>query len=245
MNKYGYTLIELLVALAISLIITIGVTRFFSFQYGLFATETEEIGTTQTLRSILHMLGREIILAGYGIPSGMAKITRSLADEIEFRTNLKDIKGKLRSAIYPGENILYLDIPTRGFKKDDRIILCKGIDRGINRCGEYFLAFNGTSNVLILRTSVPETYPEGSTVNRIDTISYRYNKDKKRLERKINRGHWQPFGEGIGNVRFKYLDGNNKETGDPARISRIDMTLTSPLRNGRNMKITRTIVLRN
>ena len=245
MNNHGHTLIELLIAMAISLIITAGVSGFFKFQYGLFKTQTEEVEAIQTVRSVAHMLGREIILAGYGVPPGMLRITKALEDEIEFRTNLRDIRGKLRSTAYAGESILYLDIQTKAFKKNDRIILCKGITEGINQCGEYTVASRGGSNGLILQTPLREIYPAGSTVSRIDIISYRYNKSKKRLERKAGRGYWQPAGEGISDARFIYMDRDNHKTTELMNITRMDLSLTRSLRDGKIIKIRRSIKLRN
>lgn len=241
----GHTLLEVLIALVISLIITIGVTKFFIFQHRIYLLQEEMTETSQTLRNIVAMVSREIILAGYGIPGGMTKILKSLDRKIVFRANLKDIRFRLASTAIAGERTLFIDKNSGGsLRKNNRVIICNDI----HTCEEHTLYENSKGNSITLSSPLSQTFSSGSTISLVNTISYRYNREKRRIERKIDRGQWQSVSENIPEDGFilSYKDENNQITHNTGKVKRIDMHVAVKAgRSDKKVRISKTITLRN
>lgn len=255
MNK-GYTLIELLIAMAMSLFTTLVITKFFVTEHDIYMAQEAGAEMHQTLRGAMEMLSGELILAGYGLPAGMKGITRFNRDEIEFRTNLRNVTSFLTSATSPSQTILYVREGTgRSFEKGDVIVLCKDISSG--ECEEHILLEDGSSDSIVITTGLGSEFQAGSRIDLLNTISYRHNKSKKELQRKIDRGYWEPVAEHVVEEGFSltYRDRNNNTPVDSSGIRNIDITLTVesfrrdihfPDHNGfRRKSATTTITLRN
>lgn len=225
MNK-GYSLLELLIAMAITLLATLTITKFFISEHHVYAVQEAQAEMNQTLRGALNMLTQELILAGYGLPAGIKGITKFKQDEIEFRTNLRNIVSFLSTNALPGENILYVkDGRGRLFEKDDVVIICKAINN--SECEEHTLLEDGDNSSITLKTPVGTTFPSGSRIDLINTISYRYNRGKGELQRKIDRGVWEAVAENIAKDGFilSYRDRNNNSPIDSSEIYGIDIAL--------------------
>lgn len=255
MNK-GYTLIELLIAMAMSLFTTLIVSKFFVTEHAIYTVQEAGAEMHQTLRGAMEMLSGELILAGYGLPAGMKGITRFDREEIEFRANLRNVTSFLTSAASPGQNTLYVREGTgRPFERGDVIILCKDLSDG--GCEEHILLEDGRSDSIVITTALSSEFQAGSRIDLLNTISYRYNQSKKELQRKIDRGYWEPVAEHVVEDGFSltYRDRNNNTPVDSSGIHSIDITLIVesfrrdihfPDHNGfRRKSATATITLRN
>lgn len=226
MNK-GYSLLELLIAMTITLLTTLAITKFFISEHHIYMIQEAEAEMNQTLRGALNMLTQELILAGYGPPDGMKRITKFKQDEIGFRTNLRNIVSFLSADTFPGQNILYVKEGTgKFFENGDVIIICKAINN--SECEEHTLLEDGENSSIPLKTSVGTAFPSGSRIDLINIISYRYNKTRKELQRKIDRGVWEAVAENMGEdgLLLYYRDKNNNTPSDSSEIHRIDITLT-------------------
>ena len=243
MNK-GYTLLELLIAMTVTMIAILTITEFFISEHHIYKMQEAEAEMYQTLRGAMQMFTNEVILAGYRIPSTITGITKFKDDEIEFRTNLRDITSSLSSDASPGQNTLYVRSGTgKYFEKGDIIIIYTDINS--NQYEEHVLSKDGNNNYITITPSLGVAFPSGSRIDLINTISYRYNQPKKELQRKIDNGVWESVAEHLADdgVLISYKDNNNNTPIESSDIRRIDITLT--IESFRRESATSTITLRN
>ncbi len=255
MNK-GYTLIELLIAMFISLLVTLSITKFFVTEHHIYSVQEARAEMVQTIRIATNMLSHELVLAGHGIPPNTERITGFSKDNITFRTNLRDVKATL--AVNTAEGETRLDIREgngRSFELKDIIIICNNIS--FDMCEEHTLSGDGKTDYLKIENGLNSAFPEGSTVNLINTISYQYNPSKKEVRRKIDRGNWEPVAENVASDGFllSYRDKNNNPPPSSSEIHEIDISLTIEsfrrdnsymVNNGyRTKSATTTVMLRN
>ena len=225
-NK-GYTLIELLIAMFISLLVTLSVTKFFITEHHIYSVQEARAEIVQTIRGAMNMLSHELALTGYGIPPHMKRISKFSGDEIEFMTNLRDIKATLSADTVEGETLLNIKEGNgRSFGLKDIIIICKNSKFDI--CEEQILSEDGKTYSIKMANGLYSAFPAGSTVNLINTISYRYNSSKKEVQRKIDRGNWEPVAEHIASDGFSlsYRDTNDGTPLLSSDINEIDVSLT-------------------
>src|SRR3972149_10537966 len=169
----GYTLIELLVAMFISLLVTLSVTKFFITEHHIYSVQEARAEMVQTTRAAMNLLSHELVLTGYGIPPHMGRISKFSEDEIEFMTNLRDIKATLSADTAEGETILNIKEGNgRSFGLKDIIIICNNSKFEI--CEEKILSEDGKADSISMENGLEFALPAGSTVNLINTISYRY-----------------------------------------------------------------------
>ncbi len=240
----GYTLLELLVAMTLSIFATLAITKFFITEHRIYAAQENKAEAYQTLRGAMNMLTRELILTGYGLPPGMARITRFDEDEIEFRTNLRNITSHLSSEASSGQNTLFVTPGTGGsFEEGDVIVICSDIQTNI--CEEHALLKDGANNSMTITSPIDATFPAGSRIDLINTIGYRHHKAKRELQRKIDRGNWEAVAENMAEdgVSISYWDKDNQPPTGPADIQGIGITLT--IETSRRASATSTITLRN
>lgn len=227
MYSKGYTLIELLITMTIFIFATLVFSRFFIAEHHIYSVQEADAEMHQTLRNVLNMISRELMLTGYGLPSGINGITKFKEDELEFRTNLMDITASLSYGANPDQNILHVyDGTGRSFEEGDVIEICDNIST--NRCEEHTLSKNGTNDSITIASGINDAFAAGSRIDLINTISYRYNGTKKELQRKIDRGTWASVAENIptNGLIFSYKDRINNTPENSSDICRIDIILT-------------------
>jgi type II secretory pathway pseudopilin PulG len=227
MYSRGYTLIELLITMTIFIFATLIFSRFFIAEHHIYSVQEADTEMHQTLRNVLNMVSRELMLTGYGLPSGRNGITEFKEDAIEFRTNLRDITSSLSDGANPDQSILIvLNGTGRSFKKGDVIEICDNITT--HRCEEHTLSDNGTDNSITIASSINDPFAAGSRIDLINTISYRYNGSKREFQRKIDRGTWESVAENIpaDGLIFSYKDRFNNTPENSSDICRVDIILT-------------------
>ncbi|MCC7203428.1 MAG: prepilin-type N-terminal cleavage/methylation domain-containing protein [Nitrospirae bacterium] len=225
-NK-GYTLIELLVAILISLLVTLSITKFFITEHHIYSVQEARAEMNQTVRGAINMLSRELLLAGYGIPPWMKWINTFSRDEIEFMTNLRDVRATLSADAPAGD--VRIDIKEgngRSFGEKDVIIICN--NSTFDTCERHTLSEDGKTDYIRIESVLGSAFPAGSTVNLINTINYRYDPSKKAVQRKIDRGNWEPVAEHVSTDGFSmtYRDKNNNAPVLSSAIHEVDIGLT-------------------
>lgn len=223
----GYSLIELMITMAIFVFAVLAFSKFFISEHHLYAVQEADTEIQQTLRNVLNMVNRELMLTGYGLPAQINGITKFKKEEIVFRANLRDVTTTLISDASQYQNVLNVSDGTgTTFKKNDVIVLCDKFI--INQCEEHALSENGTNNSVILNSPVNETFSAGSRINLINTISYRYNSTRREFQRKIDKGIWESIAENIpaDGLLFSYKDKSNNTPVISSDISRIDISLS-------------------
>src|SRR3990172_10132848 len=223
----GYTLTELLIAMFISLLVTLSVTKFFITEHHIYSVQEARAEMVQTIRGAMNLLSHELVLTGYGIPPHMGRISKFSGDEIEFMTNLRDIKATISADTAAGETILNLKEGNgRSFGQKDIVIICNNSKFEI--CEGHRLSEDGKTDYIKTEGGTSSAFPAGSTVNLINTISYRFNPSKREVQRKIDRGYWEPVAENIAVDGFSlsYRDKNNNAPLLSSDIHEIDVSLT-------------------
>ncbi|MHC1730194.1 MAG: prepilin-type N-terminal cleavage/methylation domain-containing protein [Syntrophobacteraceae bacterium] len=100
----GFTLVELLVVLALTGLVTLGAFRTFMWQQGTYTAQENVATLQQDIRGGLDLMIREIRMAGYSPKiAGVAGITAATANSVTFTVDL-DSSG----AIIPAETVTYL-----------------------------------------------------------------------------------------------------------------------------------------
>lgn len=223
----GYTLLELMIAMSITILATFVITRFFLAQHHIHLVQETEAEMQQTLRGALQIMNRELMLTGYGLHPESNGITEFKEDELEFRTNLRGIKSFLTIAAFNGDSTLYITNGTgSSFDENDIIIICNKNDP--DKCEEHILSVNGTTNLLKISSGLGSTFPVGSRIDLINIISYRHNKSSRELQRKIDKGWWEPIAENIAENGFliTYRDKDNNQPAKSSAIRSLNISLT-------------------
>lgn len=223
----GYSLIELMITMAIFVFSVLAFSKFFISEHHLYAVQEADTEIQQTLRNVFNMVNHELALTGYGLPSQINRITKFKKEEIVFRANLRNISTILKSDATMDQNVLNVTDGTgKTFRKDDVIVLCDKFN--IDQCEEHTLSENGTNNSVILSSPLNKTFAGGSRINLINTISYRYNTTRKEFQRKIDKGIWESLAENIpaDGLAFSYKDKSDNIPANSSDISRIDISLT-------------------
>src|SRR3972149_11495727 len=225
MNK-GYSLIELLVAMFISLLVTLSVTKYFVAEHHIYSVQEARAEMVQTIRGAMNMLSYELVLTGYGIPPYMGRINKFSGKEIEVMANFRDVRATLSVDTVEGET--KLDIKEgngRSFDQKDTIIICN--NSNYEKCEKHILSEDGKTDYMKTEGGMSQAFPAGSTVNLINTISYRYNSTRKEVQRKIDRGNWESVAENIAADGFllSYRDKNNNAPLLSSDIHEIDVSL--------------------
>jgi len=88
-NHKGFTLIELLVAIAIGSIVIAGIVMFFQSNLRSYITQQTMVDMQQDMRAAMHMMTREIRMAGYGLTRDTSA-TFLIANTAEVQFQLDD-----------------------------------------------------------------------------------------------------------------------------------------------------------
>jgi len=110
-SNQGFTLTELLVAMVIAGVVAAGIYSTFYSQHKSYMTQEEVVSMQQNLRSAMHLIEREIRMAGCD-PTGTAGagIQTAQANTIRITMDLTDDAGTGRpdgDTTDPGEDIIY------------------------------------------------------------------------------------------------------------------------------------------
>jgi len=154
MGRGGYSLIELLIALALTLLVTASLVQLFLSHHHRYAVLEAEVEMWQSLSAGLDFVEREIRLAGYGLSPGTPPLIQMDPQIVRFQ-----------------------------------------LDR--DRNGPPFNA-----------------------------VSYRFQRDRSQLQRRVDSGPWAPLVEQVSDLAFTYQDGTDAVTEDPREVRRVGVALT-------------------
>jgi prepilin-type N-terminal cleavage/methylation domain-containing protein len=224
----GLTLIELLIALVLSSILTAVLYRAFISQQKTYTVQDQVADMQQNVRIAMGQMTREIRMAGYGgdiltifgnvngftniITPASNAITIILADEV----------GALKQNAARGTNELKVT-NARIFNGDKKKYLC--LD-GLNN----YLVQSVTEDTITLTAPLAEGHPIHQPVYLVKAISYYLGPSgsKTVLRRNENTGGGgQPLAENIESLEFTYFDANGDVTANPPDIRMVRMTVTA------------------
>lgn len=166
----GFSLVELLIAMAVGLIVLGAMYSVFMVQHKIFTTQEDYVELQQSVRAAMEMMTREIGMAGYN-PTGTAGagIVSAAASSINFTLDITDNSG---SGLPDGdtndsnENITYSLYTSDGVQKLGRKSTASGNNQPVAEHISNLVFIYGSGNRVINieltgRTARPDpTYPQ-------------------------------------------------------------------------------------
>jgi prepilin-type N-terminal cleavage/methylation domain-containing protein len=227
-KKNGVTLIELLIALVLSSILTAALYRVFIDQEKTYTVQDQLAEMQQNVRIAMGQMTREIRMAGYGgdmLPifghiNGFTNIIAPASNAITIV--LADEVGVLKQNAVKGANHLKVT-NARIFNTDKKKYLCLN---GLNN----YLVQSVTEDTIILTAPLAEGHPINQPVYLVKAISYYLGISgaKTVLRRNENTGGGgQPLAENIESLEFSYFDTNGDVTSNPPDIRMVKVTVTA------------------
>lgn len=179
-SQSGYTLAEVLVALAVGSTVAIAATSGYVFATRGWQDQRQRLDTQQNLRRAVDMLSREVRLAGACLPDAgpadgsirpLDGADSDAADTITVRANVRCAIGTLQSPANAGATSLNLDTVANFVAGMQAYILSSD-----TTYGEFVLvgSVNEPASRLVLGTPItnPLGYPRGSTVYGAESQTY-------------------------------------------------------------------------
>ena len=105
-KKNGFTIVELLVAMALSGIVMIAVYKSFASQQKTYSVQDDVAAMQQDLRAAMDIMVREIRMAGYSPSGATAGIVAATDVSLQFTSDLNE-NGVLTNVGNPNEQITY------------------------------------------------------------------------------------------------------------------------------------------
>jgi prepilin-type N-terminal cleavage/methylation domain-containing protein len=243
----GVTLIELLVAMAISAILIAAIYRTFISQQKTYTVQEQVVDMQQNVRVAINKMMREIRMAGFGNVSDVLSLSggvngftqeitpgsNSFGNTITIVGGFKQIRRDNRDPILIASasgNQITLNYATDEFDGNAHRFICIG---GI----ESNMVQSRSERILTLDEPLRYTHPPGTPIYKIHAITYglRNNDDGVRvlfrdLYPNTVSSQRDTVAENIENLQFEYLDANGITTTNPGDIRMIRVTTTARTR---------------
>jgi len=217
-NAKGVTLIELLIALVISAILTGGIYRTFIHQQRSYTTQEQVADMQQNVRVAINRMMREVRMAGFGNLQGVLPVsflggTRTYNDVVNLDTPVAGaltivsaIGGAATLEAQPASNQIQVSALAEFDTNNKQYISIGGLE------SHTITAIDPVNRILTLNSDLNRVYNIGSTlVYAIRAISYRVAPDasgKPVLRRDENTGGgFQPMANNIESIEFRNPDG--------------------------------------
>jgi type IV pilus assembly protein PilW len=224
----GLTLIELLIALMLSSLLTAVLYRAFVSQQKTYMVQDQVADMQQNVRIAMGQMAREIRMAGYGGDilsvfgnvNGFTNIITPATDAITII--LADEVGVLKQSASKGTQQLKVT-NARILNADKKKYLC--LD-GLND----YLVQSVTEDTIILDAPLAEDHPIHQPVYLVKAVSYYIglSGSKTVLRRNENTGGGgQPLAENIESLEFSYFDANGDVAANPPDIRMVKLTVTA------------------
>jgi prepilin-type N-terminal cleavage/methylation domain-containing protein len=228
LKKNGVTLIELLIALVLSSMLTAALYRVFISHQKIYTVQDQVAEMQQNIRIAMGQMTREIRMAGYGgnilaIFGNVNRFTNIITPASEAITViLADEVGELKQNASKGTQQLKVT-NANIFNADKKKYLC--LD-GLNN----YLIQNVVTDTITLTAPLAEDHPIHQPVYLVKAISYYIGLSggKSALRRNENTGGGgQPLAENIESLEFSYFDAKGDVTANPADVRMVKVTVTA------------------
>ena len=247
-NNHGFSLVELVIGLAITLILLGVATRIFTVQQDAYTLQEHTTDLHQNIRTSMDALSREIRMAGYMV-SGTSTIKVSGTSTISFIGDIdSDIFTALASNASTGTTTIFVNLtPDSDYEiaNTDCVYISDELHTEIVPVNSAATHLTGEPDPIYLKSGLLYSYTAGSaTIRTIERVTFSHNAANVRLTRNN-----QPLAENIEAVLFTY--GINAQTGatNTVNISITGRTarkdLNYPGDGYRRGTLTSTIHLRN
>jgi prepilin-type N-terminal cleavage/methylation domain-containing protein len=236
----GLTLIELLIAMAISAILIAAIYRTFIGQHKVYTAQEQVVDMQQNVRVAINRMMREIRMAGFGNVSDVLSLSggvNGFTDVITPNDNSITIVGgfrqisKLAVSAASGQNKITVANAGDAFEFNGAInhyISIGGLESNTVQ------SITGADLTLDPNYPLKVTHPAGTPIFKIHAIRYgiRRNDDGvlvlfRDLYPNTVSSQRDTVAENIESVQFEYFDANTKPTAIPANIRMVKVTVTA------------------
>jgi prepilin-type N-terminal cleavage/methylation domain-containing protein len=232
----GVTLIELLIALVMSSLLTAALYRVFIGQQKIYMVQEQVVDVQQNVRAAINRMMSEIRMAGFGNienvldlvggVNGFSQVVTPAPNKITIVGGFKQIRRDNGSPILISSvsgNKIKLNYATDEFDGSaHRFISIGGI--------ESTTVLQRDVRVLTLGSNLKLNHPENTPIFKIQAITYTtgLSNDIPVLKRNENtRGGAQPLADNIESIQFEYFDAQGKPTANPPKIRMVKVTVTA------------------
>ena len=239
-NK-GLTLIELLVAMAISAILTAGLYRTFIGQHKTYVVQEQVVDMQQNARGAISRMMREIRMAGFGNVSMVLPVQFVAYGQTRTFNNIINPDTPVAGAITiitateDFANITNIDLQNKKVTLN-RVTNLQGTVLFDTENKKYIsiggleaheiASIAGTD--LTLKNNIIFNHPINTSVFPVRAISYQVlvedNKTDLKRDENIEGGR-QPLAENIDDIQFEYLDTNANPAVNPVDIRMVRVTV--------------------
>jgi type II secretory pathway pseudopilin PulG len=200
MSGKGFTLVELLIGMALSMIILVAGVEFFAQTRTLFFKLKDAEEDAQAVYSALDRIRLDLVRGGRGLKEAMDLGLVSAVDAGPEKLTILSTEGAriLGQDLGPGSGRAVLDT-TEGFRKGDGVCFLEGYR------GEVRSVAAVEGNALILDLPVEAGYSAGACrVIPIERVSYYLGTLDRVVRRQVNSSPAQPLIEDVGDFRFSF-----------------------------------------
>lgn len=221
LGSTGGSLIELLIALAISSVAISAAIQAFSV-YGLrLSSQHGTMITNQELRLGMDVLCSELRLAASGLLGGEAPFLKADVEEAEFFANLSSSATILTQNADPGRQDVVVEDGT-DWPRGKQVVMCSAA-----HCAWNQLAADGRKHTLTLATPPAEQFQARSAVFLLNRVRY-YLKPQGdgtgRLMREVDGGVSTLLSD-VRGFQLRYFDRRGRETEDAREVVRVHVTI--------------------
>lgn len=236
-NRNGVTLIELMVALVISIFLIASIYRTFIGQQKTFATQEQVVDVQQNIRFAISNMTREIKMAGFGNISNLLPVTINGTPYTNIVTPAANALTILsgtntgstlttEGGVNQGQIVVSTLTDSQGNPLFDttnrRYISIGGVESNI------ISSIDSGTRTLTLTGPLAFKHEVGTPVFTIRALSYQVVVENGiPVLKRDDGGGSQPEADGIETLQFQYLDGDGNVTATPANIRIIRVSLTA------------------
>ena len=221
LNTRGVSLIELLIALAISSVAVSAAIQAFAAYGHRLSSQHASMTANQDLRLGMDVLCSELRLAGGGLLVGDTVFVKTGLDEVEFFANLSGSSTLLTQLVEAGRQ----DLPVEGgadWPKGKQVLLCTAAHCVWNR-----LAAEGRKQTLLLMTPTLEQYQPKTAVVLLNRVRYyvkRSDEGTQRLMREVD-GVASTVLNDVSDLQLQYFNRSGGVVNDGRDVVRVRVTI--------------------
>ncbi|MCK5126219.1 MAG: hypothetical protein KAR42_08175 [candidate division Zixibacteria bacterium] len=229
----GMTMVELLIALLLTGIISAAMFKIYINQHQAWIQQGNVIEMQQNARAAMDELSRQLRMAGYGIPPSLQPFQAYNGDPdsimIQYRGN--DNVATLAAASVPSGSIDLTGSDLSHYCSSQEMY----IFNPVTETGEYFIAssVDSASQKILHSAPLSAAYPAGSQVMEVARILYRLDKSDSAhpmLTVRFGNGSANDYAEDISDLQMNYKLKNGVVVDEPVLIGdvrQIAITLTA------------------
>lgn len=212
-NEQGLTLIELLIATAISAVVLGATISTYTKQEKTLRTETDKTFLRGLGRLAIEELATEIRRAGYGFPPGQG-ISVATATSITYFANTDDTQTMVAADVTATNTTLTVR-DDAGFNDTDNLVIFNLRNLADWEVGQ--VSGTPAGNVITLNSGTVNSYPadQNIVIHKYHTLVYTYDAGTNLISKTIDGGGAIPLIGKVSDMTLTYFDANDVPLATP------------------------------